>query len=59
MNVRLKFNKRWMNTAHHVGGWPWPTYEHVQSAERTRFAKYPDGVEETATDLRKRKWLVR
>lgn len=29
------------------GGWPWPTYEHVHPRERTRFAKYPDGVEET------------
>lgn len=29
------------------GGWPWPTYEHVHPRERSRFAKYPDGVEET------------
>jgi redox-sensitive bicupin YhaK (pirin superfamily) len=28
------------------GGWPWPTFEHVHPRERTRFAKYPDGVEE-------------
>jgi redox-sensitive bicupin YhaK (pirin superfamily) len=31
----------------HFGGWPWPSYEHVHPRERTRFAKYPDGVEET------------
>jgi redox-sensitive bicupin YhaK (pirin superfamily) len=31
----------------HFGGWPWPSYEHVHPRERSRFAKYPDGVEET------------
>ena len=31
----------------HFGGWPWPTFEHVHPRERPRFAKYPDGVEET------------
>jgi len=29
------------------GGWPWPSYEHVHPREKGRFAKYPDGVEET------------
>lgn len=28
------------------GGWPWPTYEHVHPREKSRFAKYPNGVEE-------------
>ena len=28
------------------GRWPWPSYEHVHSRERSRFARYPDGVEE-------------
>lgn len=28
------------------GGWPWPTQEHVHPREKSRFAKYPDGVEE-------------
>jgi redox-sensitive bicupin YhaK (pirin superfamily) len=31
----------------HFGGWPWPTFEHVHPREKSRFAKYPDGVEET------------
>jgi redox-sensitive bicupin YhaK (pirin superfamily) len=31
----------------HFGGWPWPTYEHVHPREKGRFAKYPDGREET------------
>ncbi len=29
------------------GGWPWPSHEHVHARERGRFARYPDGVEET------------
>lgn len=29
------------------GGWPWPTYEHVHPREKGRFARYPNGVEET------------
>ena len=29
------------------GGWPWPTYEHVHPRAKGRFAKYPDGIEET------------
>lgn len=29
------------------GGWPWPSFEHVHPRERSRFAKYPDGVEQT------------
>lgn len=29
------------------GGWPWPSYEHVHGRERGRFARYPDGREET------------
>jgi len=29
------------------GGWPWPSYEHVHPREKGRFAKYPNGVEET------------
>jgi len=29
------------------GGWPWPTYEHVHAREQSRFAKYPDGREES------------
>ncbi len=28
------------------GGWPWPSHEHVHPREKSRFAKYPDGVEE-------------
>jgi redox-sensitive bicupin YhaK (pirin superfamily) len=28
------------------GGWPWPSYEHVHSREKGRFAKFPDGKEE-------------
>ncbi len=28
------------------GGWPWPSHEHVHAREKSRFAKYPDGVEE-------------
>jgi redox-sensitive bicupin YhaK (pirin superfamily) len=28
------------------GGWPWPSYEHVHPREKSRFARYPDGVEE-------------
>lgn len=27
------------------GGWPWPSYEHVHSREKGRFARYPDGSE--------------
>lgn len=29
------------------GGWPWSTYEHVHPREKGRFARYPDGKEET------------
>ncbi|MBX2946765.1 MAG: pirin family protein [Cyclobacteriaceae bacterium] len=29
------------------GGWPWPSYEHVHARNRGRFAKYPNGREET------------
>lgn len=29
------------------GGWPWSSHEHVHPREKTRFAKYPDGKEET------------
>lgn len=29
------------------GGWPWPSHEHVHPRERGRFAKYPDGREES------------
>lgn len=29
------------------GGWPWPTFEHVHPWAKGRFAKYPNGVEET------------
>ena len=29
------------------GGWPWDSYEHVHARAKTRFAKYPDGKEET------------
>lgn len=29
------------------GGWPWPTHENVHPREKGRFAKYPDGREET------------
>lgn len=29
------------------GGWPWPTFEHVHPRGRSRFARYPDGIEET------------
>ena len=29
------------------GGWPWPSHEHVHPREKGRFAKYPDGKEET------------
>ena len=28
------------------GGWPWSSSEHVHPREKSRFAKYPDGVEE-------------
>lgn len=28
------------------GGWPWPSLEHVHARDKSRFAKYPDGVEE-------------
>lgn len=28
------------------GGWPWPSDEHVHPREKSRFAKYPNGVEE-------------
>ena len=28
------------------GGWPWPSHEHVHAREKSRFARYPDGVEE-------------
>ncbi len=28
------------------GGWPWPSYEHVHAREKSRFARYPNGVEE-------------
>jgi quercetin 2,3-dioxygenase len=31
----------------HFGGWPWPSYDHVHPRDRGRFAKYPDGREET------------
>jgi quercetin 2,3-dioxygenase len=29
------------------GGWPWPSYENVHAREKGRFAKYPDGKEES------------
>lgn len=29
------------------GGWPWPSYEYVHPREKNRFARYPNGVEET------------
>lgn len=29
------------------GGWPWPDYSNVHERSRTRFARYPDGREET------------
>ncbi len=29
------------------GGWPWPSAEHVHERNRSRFARYPDGTEET------------
>ncbi len=29
------------------GGWPWPSHEHVHARERGRFARYPDGKEES------------
>lgn len=29
------------------GGWPWPDFEHVHPRHRERFARYPDGKEET------------
>ncbi len=29
------------------GGWPWGSYEHVHERGKARFAKYPDGKEET------------
>jgi redox-sensitive bicupin YhaK (pirin superfamily) len=29
------------------GGWPWPSHEHVHPRDKGRFAKYPDGKEET------------
>jgi len=28
------------------GGWPWPSYEHVHPRGKSRFAKYPNGIEE-------------
>jgi redox-sensitive bicupin YhaK (pirin superfamily) len=28
------------------GGWPWPSYDHVHSKEKGRFAKHADGREE-------------
>ncbi len=28
------------------GGWPWPDYDHVHPKEKSRFALYPDGIEE-------------
>ena len=28
------------------GGWPWSSYEHVHPRERSRFALFPDGIEE-------------
>jgi len=28
------------------GGWPWPTYDHVNKREQGRFAKHADGSEE-------------
>lgn len=33
----------------HFGGWPWPSYEHVHPRDKARFARYPDGKEETRT----------
>lgn len=29
------------------GGWPWPNHENVHPREKGKFAKYPDGREET------------
>ncbi len=29
------------------GGWPWPSTDHVHPREKSRFALYPDGREET------------
>lgn len=29
------------------GGWPWRSHEHVHARERGRFARYPDGKEES------------
>ncbi|MEO5979300.1 MAG: pirin family protein [Chryseolinea sp.] len=31
------------------GGWPWPSHEHVHPRDKSRFAKYPDGREESRT----------
>ncbi len=35
------------------GGWPWPSHEHTHPRTKTRFAKYPDGREET------RDWIMK
>ena len=29
------------------GGWPWKRYDNVHDKNKGRFAKYPDGREET------------
>lgn len=28
------------------GGWPWPSFEHVHTRDKKRFARYPDGTVE-------------
>lgn len=48
MNSRQEINDAFAEYQRtQFGGWPWKEYDHVHAKNLGRFAKYPDGTEET------------